>query len=129
MSLGDFVKNLTALLKEKNVEMPFKNQRPWHLLFYDLKEDQRAGKPDFFQHLQFDWNGPHPKSQELTEFLQALHWNASVSVGNPHYNTISLPDDIAQLWRQGADELDPATEEFLQFAVERARNEFQREAQ
>jgi transposase-like protein len=38
--------------------MPFKNQRPWHFLFYELKKAQDIpGKPALFDRLLFDWDG------------------------------------------------------------------------
>jgi hypothetical protein len=123
--LGDFVELLAAVMHKEQLEMPFKNQRPWHFLFYELKKAQDIpGKPALFDRLLFDWDGPYPKSQELSEFLHALHWNASVSAHNPHYDTITLLEDVATLWSQRLNELDPETTRFLHEALTRARAEF-----
>ncbi len=98
VTLGQFVKELSALLANENVSIPFKNERPWHTLFYSLKTERDVpGRPTFFDRLQFDWDGPFPKSQELSEFLHSLHWNASVSATNPHYETINLSGPVKDL--------------------------------
>lgn len=124
-SLGEFVKQLATLMHQKQVKMPFRNERPWHLLFYELKTAQgRPGKPAFFERLRFDWDGPYPKSRELSQFLQALHWNASVSASNPHYDTITLPPVIADLWSQRLAKVDEETRAFLDEAVQRGRMVF-----
>jgi hypothetical protein len=126
MSLGDFIKELAALLHKRGVSMPFKNQRPWHLVLYDLKTAPSAvGRPAFLDQLTFDWDGPYPKSRELSEFLHALHWNASVSVINPHYETITLTNEVAELWlNRYEQQLDPDTRTFLSAAAESAQKEF-----
>jgi len=125
ISLGDFVKQLAALLHKERVDMPFKNQRPWHFLLYELKSVPPVpGKPKFFEELVFDWDGPYPKSQELSDFLHALHWNASVSANNPHYDTIKLTDDVAELWLRRYEELNQETKDFVTQALKRAQAEF-----
>ena len=48
ISLGEFVKRLAALLQEKSVEMPFKDEESWHVLFYELAKQEWPGKPGFF---------------------------------------------------------------------------------
>jgi len=125
MSLGDFIKELAALLHKKHVDMPFKNQRPWHVVLYDLKRASSApGRPLFLDEVTFDWDGPYPRSRELSEFLNALHWNASVSASNPHYQTITLTDAVAELWLNRYNLLDADTKKFLNKAVESAQKEF-----
>ncbi len=105
--------------------MPFKNQRPWHLVLYDLKKASGAvGRPTFLDELTFDWDGPYPRSRELSEFLNALHWNASVSASNPHYETITLTNDVTKLWLNRYEHLDADTKNFLKKAVESAQKEF-----
>jgi hypothetical protein len=124
-ALGDFVEELVALLVKKGVRIPFKNQRPWHHLFYGLKRSTSTpGKPPFLDRLFFDWDGPYPKSEELSEFLHALHWNASVSAGNPHFETISVSDGVAGLWLERLEKLDPESKKFLEEAATRAETEF-----
>jgi hypothetical protein len=125
MSLGDFVKQLAALMYEKNIAMPFRNQRPWHFLLYELKKDRTIpGRPAFLDRLVFDWDGPFPRSRELSDFLHALHWNASVSADNPHYETIALARDVAELWLEDYRKLDDDTKGFLDETVRRAQVEF-----
>jgi len=125
MALGDFVKELVALLHKDKVNIPFEDESPWHELFYELKKDpERAGSLMFFENLQFDWDGPYPKCQELSDFLHALHWNASVSALNPRFDSITLIDDIAELWIKRVDELTPEEKKFLYKALDEAKHKF-----
>jgi hypothetical protein len=124
MTLGELVKQIAARMQKQSVPMPFRNERPWHELFYELKKENTADKPSFFDRLSFDWDGPYPKCRELSEFLHALHWNASVSANNPHYDTINLSKDVADLWEQRSRELEPSSKRFLDIAVDRAAKEF-----
>lgn len=124
MVLGDFVEQLAASLHKQSVAMPFENECPWHELFYDLKREVSEGKPAFLETLRFDWDGPYPKCRELSEFLHALHWNACVDARNPHFDQITLPEGIAEVWSRKADELDRPAKEFLNGAVTRARQMF-----
>lgn len=124
MYVGDFVEQLAALLQRRNVTMPFEDEGPWHVLFYDLKRTNWAGKPEFLTTLRFDWDGPYPKSQELSEFLHALHWNACVDARNPHFDQIIIPSTMAEVWSRQADQLDPQTKGFLENAVAHASELF-----
>jgi len=125
LTLGQFVKELTALLEEHKIAIPFKNERSWHFLFYELKKDKNAvGRPSFFDSLEFDWDGPFPKSQELSNFLHSLHWNASVSASNPHYETIDLSDEVKALWLKKYNAEDEDARKFIASAVGRAKKEF-----
>ncbi len=126
MALGDFIKELVALLHNQNVSIPFENESPWHELFYKLKKDpERANSLAFFENLQFDWDGPYPKCQELSDFLHALHWNASVSVLNPSFDSITLLDDIAELWMKRVEELGDEEKKFLYKALDEAKQKFE----
>lgn len=125
-SLGDFVKELAALLHKEKVEMPFEKDCPWHELFYELKSLDREGKPPFFKSLRFDWDGPYPKSRELKDFLHALHWNASVSASNPRFHSISIPNGIAEMWLERFEQIPREEEkEFMMLAFSKAREKFQ----
>lgn len=125
MTLGDFVKQLAALMQRQRISMPFKNQRPWHFLLYELKRaSDIPGRPAFLDGLTFDWDGPYPKSQELRDFLHALHWNASVSANNPSYETITLTNDVVELWLGHYEQLEEEAKRFIDGAVKRARAEF-----
>jgi hypothetical protein len=126
MTLGEFVKQFAALMQQKSISMPLKNERPWHALFYRLKTSREPGRPLFLDRLRFDWDGPHPKCRELSEFLKALHWNASATATNPHYDTITLTEDVARLWSTRLDGAAPDTRGFMERAAEQARQEFAR---
>lgn len=124
MSLGQFVKQLSALLQKKNISLPFKNQVPWHILFYELKKSSSPGKPKFFDELQFDWDAPYPKCQELSEFLNAMHFTASVSARNPSFDTISVSPDVVDRWVQNINEDEVDLRRFVESAVSLAEREF-----
>lgn len=125
LSLGQFVKQVAALLQEENVELPFKNQRPWHFLFYELaKLPDDSGKPKFLEELVFDWDARYPKCQELSEFLQALHFTGSVSASNPGFESITVDSAVAKRWSQQFDDDDPGLKTFVGTAVELAKKEF-----
>ncbi len=98
ISLGDFVQQLLLALGDQ--ELPFKDDRPWHELFYDLKSaPARPGKPRFLEHLFFDWNGPYPRCQELSEYLHGLHWTNCMSAANPTYERFRLNPQVGEMWR------------------------------
>lgn len=124
MYLGDFVEQLAAKLQQQNVPMPFENERPWHELFYRLKRESIHGGSGFFNELRFDWDGPYPKCAELSEFLHALHWNACVDARNPHFDRISLPEEIVKIWSERAEKLDETEKRFLSRSVQAAREDF-----
>jgi hypothetical protein len=125
MFLGDFVEQLAAKLHQQKVTMPFEDERPWHELFYELKREADERKPAFFANLRFDWDGPYPKCFELSEFLHALHWNACVDARNPHFDTISLPEAIAEAWSKRSEQSDPRVKAFLERSAQKAREVFQ----
>lgn len=119
-TLGDFVKELTALMKDDGLRLPLKDERPWHQLFFELKRNRTVqDRPAFFDRLVFDWDGPSPKCQELSEFIHALHWNATVTASNPTYETLTLSDEVATRWRPAA------VTAFHQAALAQARIKFQ----
>ena len=125
MTLGDFVKQLSALLAQEGRKLPLKDEDPWHYLFFELKRNREApGRPTFLDSLIFDWDGPAPKCQELSEFIHALHWSASVSASNPTYETIQLSDEVIDAWQQPVANLGDEEKLFLERAVTRAREEF-----
>ncbi len=125
MSLGQFVKHVAVLVQNRKVDLPFKNQEPWHLLFYELSTlPPDPGKPEFLDELVFDWDAPQPKCQELSDFLHALHFTANVSARNPHFDVISVDPDVADRWSQPLDPNNRELEQFLDRAVELACEEF-----
>jgi hypothetical protein len=92
---------------------------------YELKKHPVApGRPKFFDELRFDWDAPYPKSQQLSEFLNALHFTASVSARNPHFDVISVAPDVADRWANDVDQDDPKLKQFIGGAVILAEKEF-----
>ena len=123
IELSEFVVRLAALLYCKGVTMPFENEAPWHLVFYDLKRRAMPGRPAFLDELIFDWDGPYPKSQDLSQSLHTLHWTVA-SVDNPTYRQLRLPERTAKLWFRRYEASGPALKEFLDAALDRARTRF-----
>jgi hypothetical protein len=119
-TLGEFTKCLVASLHKAEIEMPLRDERFWHTLFYELKSSA-ADQLSFLHDLRFDWDGPYPKSQELSRFLHALHWNAGVAALNPRFTTIQLDDALADRWTQKASSLEPQAQAMLKLAVDRAK--------
>ena len=125
ITLGDFVKYLVALLDEKEVQMPLRDEQPWHRLFYDLQTANSSNDNlPFLRSMEFDWDGPYPKCRELARFLHALHWNASVAALNPKYATIQLDKEVARVWNEEREHLDPHTRDALGQALQDATNKF-----
>jgi hypothetical protein len=98
MSLGEFVKQLTARMHQSKMTMPFKDEKPWHVLLYDLATSNLEPRPEFLSKLQFDWDGPYPRSRDLSDYLHGLHFTGCVSASNPSYDEITLDDDLAEIW-------------------------------
>ena len=125
LSLSDFMKSLVSLMDERRWKLPLKNEKPWHVLFYELKKaNLGARKPKFLNELRFDWDGPYPKSQDVSDFLHALHWNASVSAANPQFTTISLSPEVAELWKKLHSELDSEARSMVDNAMPYAEKQF-----
>ena len=120
MSLGDFVQQILILLD--GAKLHFRHERPWHELLYRLKRDpNQQGKPRFLRDLFFDWNGPYPRSRELSEYLHGLHWTGCLSAPNPTYDSFTLKPEVRQIWEQV--EIEPELREYLTAAGEAARAE------
>lgn len=122
ISLGEFIKQLTLAFAEHDLPMPFKYERPWHELFYRLKTvEQVQGKPSFLSQLRFDWVGPYPRSQELSDYIHGLHWTGCVSAANPSYEEIKLNPELKRLWSAPLEE---GLTIFINHSLELAREEF-----
>lgn len=129
LCFSDFMKHLVALLGESKTPMTLKDERPWHMLFYALKtRDLGRAKPSFLANLRFDWDGPYPKCQDVSEFLHALHWNAGVTAMNPHYAEMTIPPEIAEFWSHRRKDLDVDVRDMLENVVKVAQHEFLSEA-
>lgn len=124
LTLTTFVKQLAAELSRQHVKMPLRNLRAWHLLLYRLKRAPGDKKPAFLSDLWFDWDGPTPESPDLSDLLARLHGNASISAGNPSYAELSVPDPVAQQWRQDIS-LSPEDAEFVRSAAQTAKSVFE----
>jgi hypothetical protein len=130
MSLGEFVKQLIVRMHDNHLKMLFKEDRPWHLLFYKLSKEKFVGKPEFFDNLHFDWDGPYPKCPELSRFIHALHWTGAVAAINPSYERIMLlSEQMRQLWSQQGESLPSQANEFLEHAAILAGKQFPSEVQ
>jgi len=125
LTFSEFMKHMVALISKQHISMPLKDERPWHSFFYSLKREGLGDQtPNFLKALRFDWDGPYPKSQDVSAFLHALHWNAGVSARNPHYQSITLPEEVSALWTSRQDTLDPPIKEMLNKALDVAKREF-----
>jgi hypothetical protein len=123
ISLGEFIKQLTLKIQPLRVEMPFAEEQPWHRLFYELKKESNAGgKPGFLAELFFDWNGRYPRSQELSDYIHALHYTGCMSATNPQYDKIDVNEDVAKLWSEM--ELDAELSAYLDHAAQLAKERF-----
>jgi hypothetical protein len=124
MTLGDAVRQLALRMSDQNVKMPFKNEEPWHVLFFRLKHEARgAGRPQFLDRLRFD-SDSYPRCRELTEFLHGLHTTCNVCVPNPSYEEIALAPEITAAWQAAAGQLSAEQDEFFRQGLEIAKEEF-----
>lgn len=124
MTLGDFVRLLAVSIPAAGRIMPFKDETPWHTLFYRLRNELPDPKPRFIASLGFDWDGPYPKSQDISDFLQALHWTGSVAALNPSYEEIIVPSGVRERWNTEVAALSPEMTEILAKSVQLATEEF-----
>lgn len=126
VSLGEFVTLLVLQLDKNEIPMPFQNEEKWHRLFYGLKMERgQPGRPSFLDRMRFDWDGRYPKSQDLSEHLQVLHWNGFVSVANPSYDRLRVDQDL----KDSADVIRPNVkdeqlEQFLSHTLNKASELF-----
>jgi hypothetical protein len=124
MTLGEFVKYLATLLTESKTPMLFKEEAPWHLVLFQLAEEESEGKPEFFSNLNFDWGGPFPKCKELSRYLQFLHSTACVGTMNPSYEEMMLKKDLEELWYSEFKKIGEPQKKFMGHAAELAAKEF-----
>ncbi|MBI2635230.1 MAG: hypothetical protein HYW79_01660 [Parcubacteria group bacterium] len=125
ISFGDFVNYLVLLLQKNNIDLMLHKQEAWHHLFYRLKRSQKVpGKPDFLETLWFDWDGPYPKSPELSQCLSVLCWIGVVQTNSPKYDRYCLPKDTEKLWLEQFEKLDKVIKQYLHSVIEAAKEEF-----
>jgi len=119
ISLGEFVKQLTLRFDKQSMIMPLRDEKPWHMLFYKLKTSTNAaGKPVFLSELLFDWDGPYPRSSELAEYLDTLHWTGCLSASNPQYKKFTVNPKVSKLWTSL--KIDAELSSFIDYAVQEA---------
>lgn len=123
LTLGDVVRQLALLMEEKGVVLVFKNEEPWHLLFFRMKGELKDG-PAFLNRLRFDADNRYPRCRELSEFLHALHTTCTAGVENPSYDELELDSKVTELWKKEQSCLGPETKAFLSRSLEIAREEF-----
>jgi hypothetical protein len=123
-TLGDFIRILAVKIPDQDRIIPFQDERPWHTVFYRLKKELPEPKPTFLTKLTFDWDGPYPKSQDVSEFLQALHWTGSVAALNPSYEQIIVPESVEANWKKEAEQLDSDMQSVLKKSIALAAEEF-----
>jgi len=126
ISLGEFLTRLVLELDSQDIPMPFQNEEKWHRLFNSLKsEPEKPGRPAFLKRMRFDWDGTYPKSQDLSEYLQAMHWNGFISVANPTYDRLRVDEDVkAQTEKVRPNIDDKALEKFVTETAGRAAKLF-----
>jgi hypothetical protein len=124
ITLGDFIRLLAMTIPDHGRVMPFQDEAPWHTVFYRLKKETEDPKPQFLANLSFDWDGPFPKSQDISDFLQALHWTGSVAALNPGYEQIIVPQGTQERWRIELKDLSPETKKILDRSIKLAAEEF-----
>lgn len=122
MSLGEFVKQLAVRMHNSKVPMPLKDERPWHVLLYELKTSEIQPKPVFLSNLQFDWDGPYPRSRDLSDYIHGLHFTGCVSAANPSYDAISLDENLEKVW--SSEKLDDEVSMFMAKAMDIVKREF-----
>ena len=117
VSLFDFGKGLIAILISSDFKVPTEN-RGWHEFFYKLKEEERDGKPEFFNDLRFDWDLPYPKSPELSDLFQALNL---ADLARPLRGRIVVDEHIISHWLQQVEIGSPKLKHYFDYASKRAR--------
>jgi len=123
-TLGDFIRMLAVKIPDQGRIMPFQDEKPWHIVFYRLKKEMPEPMPSFLTKLTFDWDGPYPKSQDVSDFLQALHWTGSVAALNPSYEQIIVPPSVEANWKKEAETLGPDMQSILKKSIALAAEEF-----
>jgi len=123
ISLGQFLEQLVLRFDRDKVTMPLRDEKPWHVFFYSLKKSpEKAGKPTFLKEMLFDWDGPYPRSPELADQINAMHWTGCVKAANPQYDEITLNGTVKRVWSQA--KLEKDLSKFVGSAVRLARREF-----
>ena len=124
LTLGDAVRQLALLMRDAGMVLVFKDEEPWHWLFFRIKEELKDA-PQSLSRLRFDADNRYPRSRELSEFLHALHTTFAAGVENPSYDELALDPKVAQLWEKEQQALSSEAKDFLQRGLQIATDEFQ----
>jgi hypothetical protein len=124
LSLGDVVCQLALLMNRNSLLIGFKDEAPWHLVFYRLKKDAKTGRPSFLDRLRFDSDGRYPRCRELSEFLHGLHTACAVDVANPSFEEMIIPGDVLADWEEEQGKLDKKSKSFIAQGLEIAKEDF-----
>lgn len=128
ITLGDFVTHLLFKLQKNGIALPFDRMELWHILFYRLQSERDPAElPEFLKNLQFDWDAPHPKSQEIAEYLNAVLFTGMVITTTPYGNVYKLSDWTEDFLADRHGTLDNFTKRCLRHALKIAREEFKKE--
>ena len=89
--------------------IPFKNEKSWHYLFYELKKDKKAaGRPPCPDELEFDWGRAISEISRTIGFPSTRYMSGcECSVSKPHYETINLSKEVRNLWFKRHEEETP----------------------
>jgi len=89
----------------------------WHEFLYQMKYDeQQSGKPAFQADMRFDWDGPAPKSRDLSAFFSVLFVSGCFEARSPGFDGFTIAPGVATLWKRN--QPDPALMEWLDYAAE-----------
>lgn len=118
LSLGDFVKYLLVLLQRNGIPFKLEDERVWHELLYALKmvPQMHSGRPQSLADLKFDWDGPYPKSQELSRSFTVLRTN-SLTCSSPAFTDYKILEGIKRRWAEEYEKLPANIKEFLNIAL------------
>ena len=125
MPLSSFVEYLVLLLHQNHLPLPFQKRELWHSLFCGLKKmSEDALAPPFLKDLQFDPDGPYPKSKKLSAILDMLCRTGCVYWTSPGRQQYSLSDNVAMLWLKEFNSLKEEEKTSLYIALGLAREKF-----
>lgn len=117
LSLSELVARMLLFYHKQHPILPLEEIRRWHEGFYWLKKNvDVVGRPDLFQDLRFDFDGPYPKCQALEEVLDALFGFQIVIRARPEFRMYELSSDMKELWEQKLPPLNKEAQEFVEKA-------------
>ncbi|MBI2004608.1 hypothetical protein HYS79_00405 [Patescibacteria group bacterium] len=122
MTLTDFTRYLVFLLQKDNAAVPCKDQRLWHTLMYQLKEEAaNTSAPACVQELWFDSDDSYHKSPDVARVLLALSTTGVIEGTRQRYEECRLSAVAAAALQRYFYALDAPTREYLEAAAVRTR--------